>query len=97
MAAESILESVKLRLRVSHNRLDSDYLDMIEAAKAEMERVSIDKAKASETDNPLIREAIKIFCQMETTTDMAKYDRLKESWDYRLDVLRKSEGYRRSG
>ena len=88
-----LFTAVKTALRVSHGRLDDEIQDMIDAARAEMVRVGVLSDAAQKDDDPLVRDAIKVYCQMRFTTDMGRYDRLDQSWQYQLDCLRKSKGF----
>lgn len=84
-----MLDRVKLALRISHNRLDSDIEDTMEAARAEMVRsgVSYDVAHGSHT---LIETAVKTYCQAIYANDEKRAEGFMESWQYQLDNIRKS-------
>lgn len=85
-----LIARVKTALRISHNRLDSEIIRQIEAARAEMTRVGI--RPGVDFCDPLIADAILTWCQYK----MAPLDneRYFEAWQYQVDCLRKSEGYR---
>lgn len=91
----TILEKVKLALRISHTALDSDIEDTINTARLEMIRAGVSSNKAN-SDDDLINMAIKTYCLSvyANNPDMAeKYD---VSFKYQLDNLRKSAGYKES-
>lgn len=81
---------VKTVLRISHDRLNDEIERQIAAARAEMIRAGI-RSDVKE-DDPLIEDAILAWCQYK----MAPRDnqRYFEAWEYQVDCLRKSGGYR---
>ena len=89
-----LFTAVKTALRVSHDRLDGEIQDMIDAARADMVRAGVSEEAASEEENPLVRDAVKVYCLMRFTTDTDRYNRFFESWQYQLDCLRKSRGFK---
>lgn len=93
---DKTLASVKTALRISHDKLDAELLELIAAARAEMIRAGVSSSRADSRRDALVRDAIKVFCLARTTTDAAKLDRYAESWRLQIDNLRKSEGYWRS-
>lgn len=84
----TLVEKVKLALRISHTLLDADIAETITLARAEMTRAGVNPA-LSESDNPLVEGAIKTFC-LSKYTDKDKAESYFESWQYQLDNLRKS-------
>lgn len=88
-----MLEKVKLALQITTTEFDSDILDNIAAARAEMIRSGISAVKANSDDDPLITRAIKTYCQKEYSDDDLS-ERFEDSWKYQLDNLRKSKGYK---
>lgn len=84
----TLLAKVKTNLRISHTALDEDLEDSIEACLADL---AICGVKAPTPDDPqetdpLILNAIKLYCKKEYTDDTAKaaeyqkrYDALKSS------------------
>ena len=87
-----ILERVKTARRISHNKLDEEILEHIEACKLELERVHIDKYFI---DNPdaLVRQAIVQYCLsfIAETSDLQKAYR--ECFEQMIEQLRKSSRY----
>ncbi len=88
-----LVEEIKKTLRISHSKLDSEIESNIEVAKAEMVRVGIIEGKANDETDPLIKKAIKTFCQIEMSTDDKKVEGFITSWEYQIDNLRKSRNY----
>ncbi len=92
MTELTTLEKVKLALRISHTKLDTDLQDTINTAKKEMERAGILSTAIVETDN-LVLEAIKTYCKYSFASDEKIREGYFMSWEYQLDCLRKSENY----
>lgn len=87
---QSILSKIKTNLRISHTVLDEDVEDTIAACLADLEVCGV---LDPQTDDPLILNAIKLYCRAEYTDDngkaasyMARYDALKS-------CLMMAEGY----
>lgn len=84
------LEKIKLAIRRSHGKLDEDLQADIDAAKADLRRVGV--VHATE-DDPLVFNAIKLYCRSTNTDDPAK----AAEWLRRYEALRAclmlSEGY----
>lgn len=92
-----MLEKVKLSLRISHDYLDEDIMDTINMARAEMIRSGISKEKANDDEDSLIVGAIKTYCNFVYSSDNARIEGFRNSWEYQLDNLRKTDGYRAVG
>lgn len=84
-----MLKEVKLALRISHNLLDSDIQSTIDVARAELIRSGVSKELAN-SDNVLIKSAIKTYCLFVYSNDDKKTQGFFDSWQYQLDNLRKS-------
>jgi uncharacterized phage protein (predicted DNA packaging) len=84
-----MLEKIKLALRISHNLLDADINDSILEARAEMLRSGV-PAEVADSEHPLVRAAIKVYCLANYATDADMAEGYQESWRYQLDNLRKS-------
>ncbi len=86
--AATILQKVKLALRISHTLLDDEITDYIASARQEMKRAGMDAAKADSSDD-IIETAIKtyVLAQYANSKDSERYDK---SFKYQLDNLRKS-------
>lgn len=83
-----LLSKIKTNLRISHTALDDDIADTISACLKDLEVCGVQAPvpdEPQETD-PLIMNAIKLYCKAEFTDDadkaakyMARYDALKSS------------------
>lgn len=91
-----MLGKIKLALRISHNRLDSDIEETMKVARAEMIRSGISAEKAN-SDDYLINKAIKTYCLAEFSNNDKMSERYYKSWEYQIDNLRKSSSYNESG
>lgn len=87
----TILQKVKTTLRISHTSLDEDLSDIITACLKDLEVCGV---RTLDTDDPLILNAIKLYCRAEFTDDtgkgadyMARYNALKS-------CLMMADGYR---
>lgn len=90
--ATTLLEKVKAGIRRSHNKLDDDLQDDINACLADLEVCGVVYA---ETSDPLIINAVKLYCRSLNTDDPAK----SAEWMRRYEALKASlmmaEGYGR--
>ena len=57
-----MLQDIKDALRVSGDDLDTEILDLIESAKADLILSGVHKDKVKE-DDPLIKRAITVYCK----------------------------------
>lgn len=79
-----------LRLGVAAGNALSDEIDRnIEAARAELIRAGVPK-EVAESGQTLIENAIVTFCLM-NLGNQNLYERYKESWEYQMDCIRKSD------
>lgn len=92
--ANTLLDEVKLALRITHSSLDSDITSKIAAAKLEMTTNGVDSDLVDTATDPLIVEAIKTFCQYKYTRDDKEMENYWNSWVVQLDKLRKTASYR---
>ena len=88
-----MLERVKKAIRISHDLLDDEILETIDAARAEMVRAGVSESAAYSDTLDLINKAILTYCQAEYASDKAMAEKFTESWKYQLDNLRKTVGY----
>ena len=73
-----MLDKVKLALRIKTNALDEDINDYIEAAK---ESLNIAGVTSLDENNPLIIQAVKIYCKANLTTDNIAAERYNKSFE----------------
>lgn len=88
----SLVDDVKLYLRISHNLLDNEIEQVVASARQEMVRagVAASVANGNDTDSvQIVNTAIKTYAKMyyADTKDGEKY---AESFKYQLDNIRKS-------
>ena len=84
------LEKIKLAIRRSHSKLDSDLQDEIDACLADLRLVGITRAGE---DDPLILNAIKLWCKSVTAEDTAKAAEWRARYDALKACLMVAEGY----
>ena len=97
-----MLAKVKLAKRISTTVFDSELLDLIAAAIADLKLIGIEfdvtetKTQGVVTDytitDPLISRAITTYCVMNFGSQ-DDYDRLKASYDEQKGQLRETSGY----
>jgi len=85
----TILEKIKLALRISHTLLDAEITDVIASARQEMLRAGVDEAVAN-SDYELVETAIKTYALQYYASDVKDAERYGESFRYQLDCIRKS-------
>lgn len=93
---QSLLTKVKKSIRISHTALDEDILDGIRAALSDLRMCGVAEAKldpAGEVD-PLILNAVKLYCKKEYTDDPAKAARYQAGYDALKSSLMMADGYR---
>lgn len=87
----TILDKVKLALRISHTSLDAEITDVIASARLELIRAGVleDHANGSTED---VETAIRTYALAYYASDIKDADRYNESFLYQCDCLRKSFG-----
>lgn len=84
-----MLELIKLALRISTDKLDTEITMLIASAQAEMVRAGVPADVASDESNVLITQAIKTYCMYQLTDEINIQEKYFESFQYQLDNLRK--------
>jgi hypothetical protein len=84
------LEKIKLAIRCSHSKLDEDLQADIDAALADLRIAGI--VHAGEED-PLIFNAIKLYCRSTNTDDTAKAAEWLRRYEALKACLMMAEGY----
>lgn len=87
------LEKIKLAIRRSHDKLDSDLQDEIAACLADLRVCGVTYAGE---DDPLILNAIKLWCLASNTDDTAKAAEYRARYDALKSCLMMAEGYGRA-
>ena len=73
-----MLEKVKLALRIKSNKLDEEITDLIEACKIDL---SLSGVKRIKDTDPLIQQAIKIYCKANFGLDNKDSEKYQKSYD----------------
>jgi uncharacterized phage protein (predicted DNA packaging) len=88
----ALIDDIKDILRVSGNDLDTEILDLIEAAKADLQLSGVHSTKVNDAD-PLIKRAITVFCKANFGWDNPEADRFQKSYDMLKQHLTLSTEY----
>lgn len=72
-----MLAKVREALRITHNKLDSELQDVIDACKMDL---SIAGIKKIDDDDPLIQQAVKTYAKAEYEQDVNKANRLAQAY-----------------
>ena len=84
------LEKIKLAIRISHSKLDEDIQADIDACLADLRVCGIVHAEESD---PLIFNAIKLWCRSLYTDDTGKGAEWQRRYDALKACLMNAEGY----
>ena len=87
-----MLEKIKARLRISHNRLDDDIQGDIDAA---IQDLAIHGVVHAPKSDPLILNAVKLYCQANQTDDPVKSAEYLRRYGALRDSLKMATGYGR--
>lgn len=87
-----MLEKIKLALRIKHDALDDDIQADIDACIADLEVCGVVYAPA---DDPLIINAVKLYCRANYTDDTAKSAEYRKRYEALKACLMMAEGYGR--
>lgn len=90
MATTSVLSKIKLSLRISHSVLDKDIQAEIDACLADLKVCGILNPDATD---PLIFNAIKLWCRSIYTDDTVKGAEYLRRYDALKSCLMMAEGY----
>jgi hypothetical protein len=85
-----MIEKIKLALRINHTKLDDDIQADIDACLADLRLHGIIYA---EEDDPLIFNAIKLYCRSTNTDDPGKAAAWLERYESLRACLQIAEGY----
>lgn len=88
--ATDMLSRIKTYLRIKHNALDEDIEADIQACFADLEVCGVVFA---ETGDPLIYNAVKLWCRASYTDDTAKAAEYLRRYDALKSCLMMAEGY----
>lgn len=92
---EELLKKVKASLRISHTALDEDVQDNIQACLADLRMCGVMEGKldTSKELDPLVLNAVKLYCKKEYTDDPVKAARYQGGYDAMKSCLMMAEGY----
>lgn len=85
----TIVDKVKLALRISHNLLDAEISDVIASARMELKRAGVGSDYA-DGDTEDIETAIRTYALSYYASDEKDAERYQNSFSYQCDCLRKS-------
>lgn len=86
---QSLLTKIKNNLRISHSALDDDISDTVLACIKDLQVCGV---QAVETD-PLILNAVKLYCRKEYTDDTSKAAEYQKRYDALKSCLMMAGGY----
>ena len=86
-----MLEKVKLALRIKNNSLDDDIQDYIDAAK---QSLNIAGVTLIDESDPLIIQAIKVYCKANMSNDNITAERYNKSFEMLKQSLSLCSEYR---
>lgn len=89
MDETTILDKVKMSLRITTDDFDDEVLDLIEACKQDLATAGV---VVPETNDTLILQAIKTYCRANFGIP-DNYDKLKASYDEQKAQLSMRTGY----
>ena len=84
-----MLETIKLALRISHDKLDAELLRLIETAKAELIRAGVPEETIAKNGS-LITQAVTTYCLMNLTDDIRLIDHYQKAFEIQVDSIRRS-------
>ena len=87
---QALLKKVKTSLRISHSALDDDLSDTIEACLTDLYVCGIIDPQPTD---PLILNAIKLFCKAAYADDTAKAAAFQARYDALKSCMMMAEGY----
>lgn len=76
-----MLEVVKKALRVSHNALDDEIDDLIEAARTDLKLSGVSGFKSNDDTDPLIKRAIIMYTKANFISNAKESERFKLSYN----------------
>lgn len=85
-----MLEKVKAYLRISSNKLDDEINDSINAA---IQNLKISGVTLINKSDPLIIQAVKVYCKSQFETDTTKSEKYMQSFELLKQSLSLSSDY----
>lgn len=92
----SLVLKIKTNIRIKHTALDDDITDTIEAALGDLEMCGVNVNLTTESGeyDPLILNAVRLFCKVEYTDDTGKAAEYQRRYDSLKSCLMMSGKYR---
>lgn len=92
---QSLLQKVKTFLRISHGMLDEELGDSIQACLADLAicGIIVPVAQDPQQTDPLILNAIKLYCRAQYTDDSAKTEGFRQRYESQKACLMISGKY----
>lgn len=87
---DELLQKVKTAIRIKHTALDDDLLDNIQACLLDLQMHGVVHKGA---EDPLIQNAVKLYCKAEYTDDPEKADAFGQRYRELRNCLKHAEGY----
>jgi len=93
---DELLSKIKTSLRIKHTALDGDVADSIAACLADLHVCGVQEPAAEDPQelDPLILNAIKLYCKAEYTDDTVKAAAYLERYNSLKACLMMAGGYR---
>ncbi|MFJ8529640.1 head-tail connector protein [Bacillus sp. NPDC094106] len=76
-----MLTDVKKSLRISHDSLDDEIEDLIEAARHDLMLSGVSKTKVNDDEDPLIKRAVITYVKANFIADVKEVDRFQSSYN----------------
>ncbi|WBO90838.1 head-tail connector protein [Bacillus tropicus] len=76
-----MLEVVKKALRISHNALDDEIADLIEAARTDLKLSGVSGFKSNDDTDPLIKRAIIMYTKANFISNAKESERFQLSYN----------------
>jgi hypothetical protein len=92
---DELLNKIKASIRITHDKLNEDVADTIEACLADLKVCGLRDEKLDTTKelDPLILNAVKLYCKAAYTDDPVKAARYQGGYDAMKSCLMYAEGY----
>ena len=92
---DALLTKIKASIRITHDKLDADVTDTIDACLADLRVAGLRAEKLDTTQelDPLILNAVKLYCKAAYTDDTVKAARYQGGYDAMKACLMYAEGY----
>ena len=76
-----MLDAVKIALRITHNALDNEILDLIESGRYDLKLSGVSGFKSNDDTDPLIKRAIIMYAKANFIADAKEAERFQLSYN----------------